>query len=374
MKHFDVIVAGMGAMGSAALYHLAAAGVRAAGFDRYSPPHSLGSSHGETRMIREAYYENPGYVPLVRRAYDLWHELEARIGETLIDETSGVYAGPADGELVSGMRRAAHEHGIPIESLTHAQAASRFPWIQFEKDWDVVSEPRAGLLYPEVCIATHLNLAAYNGAEIHMGDPVESWDATPEGVVVRTQGGEYHAEKLILTTGAWMIETLSDLGIEAVVERQPLFWFEPHAGASLPATVWALEFEHGKLFYGFPASDAGVKIAIHYGGVQRTTPDEIDRALRDEDVELLRRHGEKYVPELLGPLRQASVCMYTNTPDLHFIFDKHPQHDNVLVISACSGHGFKFSSAIGEAAAQWSRDGESAIDMSLFTLSRFSAK
>ena len=359
-------------MGSAALFHLAAAGVRAVGFDKYSPPHSMGSSHGETRMIREAYYEHPGYVPLVRRAYDLWHELEARIGETLIDETGGVYAGPPDGELMSGMRRAAREHAIPIESLTHAQARSRFPWIHFDNTWDIICEPRAGLVYPEVCIATHLNLAAFNGAEIHMGDPVESWEARPGGVVVRTQGGEYHAQKLILATGAWMMDTLSGLGIEALVERQPLFWFLPREGtACRPSTVWALEFEHGKLFYGFPATDTGAKIAIHYGGVQRTTPDEIDRSLHEEDVQLLRRHGEKYVPELLGELAQASVCMYTNTPDLHFIFDAHPRHDNVLVVSACSGHGFKFSSAIGEAAAQWAQGGAPRADMSLFSLSRF---
>jgi sarcosine oxidase len=312
-------------------------------------------------------------VPLVRRAYDLWHDLEPRTDETLLVETGGIYAGPPDGELVSGMLRAAREHGIAIEELTRDSASVRFPWLHFETDWKIIREPRAGFLYPEKCIAAHLRLAAQQGAEIHADEPVESWEATRDGVMVRTARGEYTAERLILTTGAWMIDTLLSLGIEALVERQPLFWFEPKRTAYRPSVVWALEFEHGKLFYGFPATQSGVKIAIHYGGAQRTTPEEIDRTLREEDVELLRRHGEKYVPDLLGKLARAEVCMYTNTPDLHFIFDAHPRHANVLVVSACSGHGFKFSSAIGEAASQWAREARPHIDMSLFALSRFAS-
>jgi sarcosine oxidase len=371
MKAFHTIVAGLGAMGSAALYHLASRGLPVAGFDRFAPPHAMGSSHGETRMIREAYYENPRYVPLVRRAYELWHELSARAREPMIHETGGVYAGPPDGELVSGMLSAAREHGIAIEEVTHEKAASQFPWIHFEKSWQIVREPRAGFVYPERCIAAQLTLAAANGGELHTNEPVSSWKADQDGVVVRTSKGEYRAQRLILATGAWMIDTLSDIGVVPVVERQPLFWFEPQATASRPSVVWALEFEHGKLFYGFPVTEAGIKVAIHYGGVQRTSPEEIDRTLHDEDVQLLRRHADVYIPNLLGELTRADVCMYTNTPDLHFVFDAHPRHDNVLVVSACSGHGFKFSNAIGEAAAQWSCDGAPNVDMSLFSLSRF---
>lgn len=374
MKAFHTIVAGLGAMGSATLYHLAASGVKAAGFDRFAPPHAMGSSHGETRMIREAYYEHPGYVPLVRRAYELWHELATRASDTMIVETGGVYAGPADGELVPGFLRAAREHGIKIEELAHADASGKFPWLHFEKSWQIVHEARAGFVYPEKCIAAHLQLASNKGATLHTTEPIESWDASRGGVTVRTARGEYQAERLILATGAWMIDTLSGLGIETVVERQPLFWFTPKKTASRPSAVWALEFEHAKLLYGFPGTKAGVKVAIHYGGVQRTKPDEIDRTLHDEDVELLRRHADKYAPNLLGELAQAEVCMYTNTPDLHFIFDAHPRHKNVLVVSACSGHGFKFSSAIGEAAAQWSSKGAPQADMSLFKLARFSAR
>lgn len=361
-------------MGSAALHHLAAGGVKAAGFDRFAPPHAMGSSHGETRMIREAYYENPRYVPLVRRAYELWHELSASAGETMIVETGGVYAGPEDGELVSGMRQAANEHGINIEELTRAQASQQFPWIRFDDEWPILREPRAGFVYPEKCIAAQLQEAARKGATLHTSEPVQSWEASADGVTVRTARGEYSADRLILATGAWMIDTLAQLGVETVVERQPLFWFTPKPGARPPSTVWALEFKHAKLLYGFPGTKAGVKVAIHYGGVQRTRPDDIDRTLHDEDVQLLRRHAGNYLPHLLGDLARAEVCMYTNTPDLHFVFDAHPQHKNVLVVSACSGHGFKFSSAIGEAAAQWSRDGAPKLDMSLFTLTRFGAR
>lgn len=372
MKSFHTIVAGLGAMGSAALFHLAARSVKAAGFDRFAPPHAMGSSHGETRMIREAYYEDPRYVPLVRRAYELWHDLSTRAGETMIHETGGVYAGPPDGELVPGMLRAAREHDVAVEELTHAQGTRHFPWLRFDSGWQIVRELRAGFIYPERCIAAHLDIAARAGAEIHVNEAVLSWEAKSDGVIVRTTTGEYACERLVLATGAWMVDTLLDIDITTIVERQPLFWFEPRATASRPSTVWALEFEHGKLLYGFPATETGVKVAIHYGGVQRTTPEQIDRTLRDADVQLLRRHADHYLPDLLGALTRADVCMYTNTPDLHFIFDSHLRHDNVLVVSACSGHGFKFSSAIGEAAAQWCVDGMTRADMSLFSLRRFS--
>jgi glycine/D-amino acid oxidase-like deaminating enzyme len=200
---------------------------------------------------------------------------------------------------------------------------------------------------------------------------MKSWSAGAEGVVVKTDRGEYATDRLILATGAWMVDTLAGIGVNAIVERQPLFWFKPRAGRPVPRMVWALEFEPGKLLYGFPATETGVKVAIHYGGVQRTTAEEIDRTINAEDSKHLRRFADRHMPGLLGNIVRADVCMYTNTPDLHFVFDAHPHHDKVLLVSACSGHGFKFSSAIGEAAAQWACDGAPTIDMSLFALSRF---
>src|SRR5688572_71847 len=190
MQRFDTIVAGLGAMGSAALHHLAGRGASVAGFDRFAPPHSMGSSHGETRMIREAYYEHPGYVPLVRRAYELWHELSARESTPLINETSGVFAGPRDGELVPGILRAAAEHSIPLETLSHAAAASRFPWLQIPEDMEIVTEPRAGFVYPERAIAAQLTSAAANGAGVFTDEPVLEWIPRGDGIVVTTARGE----------------------------------------------------------------------------------------------------------------------------------------------------------------------------------------
>ena len=365
-------------MGSAALHHLASRNINTGGFDRYAPPHVLGSSHGETRMIREAYYEHPAYVPLVRRAYELWHELSDTNGKAdkakalpLIVETGGVFAGPPDGELVAGIRRSAREHGIAVESLTHADASRRYPWLAFADDMEIVAEPRAGFIYPERCIARHLDQAAQRGATIHPNEPLLSWHADRDGAVVRTSRGEYAADRLILATGAWMVDVLADIGVEAIVERQPLFWFAPRAGAALPRTVWALEFERGRLLYGFPATDAGVKVAIHYGGAQRTTAEEIDRKINEEDSRHLRKYADRHLPGVLGGIARGEICMYTNTPDFHFIFDEHPHHPNVLVVSACSGHGFKFSSAIGNAAAEWASAEKTILDMSHFSLNRF---
>ena len=367
---FHTIVAGLGAHGSATLHHLAARGARVAGFDRFSPPHALGSSHGETRMIREAYYEEPRYVPLVRRAYELWHELSAEADAQMIVETGGVFAGPPQGEFIAGIHRAAREHGIAVTTLSRPEVAAHFPWLHVDAGMKIVTEPRAGFVYPERCIAAHLSLGAAHGAEINRDEPVTAWHATGDGIEIQTPRGRYLADRLVLTTGAWITETLRSIGVAATIERQPLFWFLPRADHAVPSTVWAVEFEPGKLLYGFPAGDEGVKVAIHYGGPV-TTADALDRTIHDEDSRLLRRHADHHLPGALGEIAGAEVCMYTNTPDLHFVFDAHPAHANVLVVSACSGHGFKFSSAIGEAAAQWALDGTPRQDLSLFSLARF---
>jgi sarcosine oxidase len=367
---FHTIVAGLGAMGSATLFHLAARGARVAGFDRFRPPHSLGSSHGETRMIREAYYEDPRYVPLVRRAYALWHELSARAGAPVIVETGGVFAGPPAGGFIAGIRRAAREHGIAVETLAPGQASRRFSWLRVEEGMEIVAEPRAGFVYAERSVASHLALAAEGGAEIHTDEPVTAWRATGDGMEVETPRGRYLADRLVLCTGAWLTDTLASIGVAATVERQSLFWFAPREGRLVPRTVWAVEFEPGKLLYGFPAGEQGVKVAIHYGGAP-TTAETIDRTIRDEDARRLRKPADRYLSGLLGEVTRAEVCMYTNTPDLHFVFGAHPGHADVLVVSACSGHGFKFSSAIGEAAAQWALEGAPRLDLSLFAIARF---
>jgi sarcosine oxidase len=371
MTSFDAIVAGLGAAGSAALYHLARGGARVAGFDAHTPPHALGSSHGETRMIREAYYEGPRYVPLVRRAYDLWHELGRLAGATMIVETGGVFAGPPAGELITGLRESARAHGIPVEALSAAARSSRFPWLAPASDWVACTEPRAGFLYPERCITAHLRAADGHGAKIHTDEPVLKWTARAGGVEIETPRGRYRAEKLVLCTGPWMTEALATAGVQASVTRQPLFWFRSAGAAEAgPRTVWAIEFTPGKLLYGFPDVGTGFKLAIHYGG-DVTTAGTIDREANDSEIREAETLLARYLPGIMSGCAKSAVCMYTNTPDLHFVIDAHPSHANVLLVSACSGHGFKFSSAIGEAAAQWTLDGAPKLDLSAFAIARF---
>ncbi len=373
MKHLDAIVVGLGAMGSAALYHLARRGARVAGFDAYTPPHALGSSHGETRMIREAYYEDARYVPLLRRAYALWHDLARDAGTELIVETGGVFAGPPGGAFVAGIERAGREHTIAIERLAGAALAARAPWLRVPTDMVALTEPRAGYLHPERCIDAHLRLASAAGAEVHVEQPVDAWRADGDGMVVETKRGRYAAARVILCAGAGMTEWLATAGVAATVTRQPAFWFH-HAGdgASLDC-VWAIQIDEQRLLYGFPDVGGGLKAAIHYGGSPTTWQSvdrRVDRAEADEVVALLAR----YLPGVHGDLMRAVACIYTNTADLHFAIGAHPARAHALLVSACSGHGFKFASAIGEAAAQWALDGSPQQDLSLFSLDRLRAR
>lgn len=368
---FDCIVAGLGAAGSAALHHLAARGARVAGFDAHTPPHAHGSSHGETRMIREAYFEDPCYVPLVRRAYDLWHALAAASSATLIEETGGVFAGRADGELTPGMKRAGHDYGIALVELTPEERERRFPWFRPATGMQTLTEPRAGLLHPERCIAAHLDGATIHGASIHSDEPIVHWSADRNGVVVETARERFTANRLVLATGAWMTEPLAAAGVAATVARQPLFWFRARdAKAARAIPVWAVEFETGRLLYGFPDRGRGLKVAIHDTGTL-TTPATIDRNVGEAEIESIRRLGDAHLPAVFGELLETATCMYTSTPDGHFVIDTHPVHPNVLLVSACSGHGFKFASAVGEAAAQWMLDGAPALDLAPFSLRRF---
>jgi sarcosine oxidase len=364
-------VAGLGAVGSAALHHLALRGARVAGFDTHTPPHLHGSSHGETRMIREAYFEDPRYVPLVRRAYDLWHQLAAESGMTLIEETGGVFAGRAHDELIPGIRRASGEHHIAIREYTPAEQKLAFPWLAPDDDMQTLTEPRAGLLNPGRCIKAHLDGAIARGAVVNTGQPVLSWKAGDDTVEVETQQGRFVAGRLILATGPWMTEPLAQAGVTATVARQPLFWFCPmDTTAARAMPVWAVEFETGRLLYGFPDRGSGLKVAIHDPGTP-ATPETIDRSVHQREIDTIRALTDRYLPGVFGELIVTATCMYTNTPDGHFVIDTHPQHPDVLLVSACSGHGFKFASAVGEAAAQWTLDGAPALDLSPFVLSRF---
>ena len=363
-------------MGSAAAYHIAAAGGRVLGLDRFHPPHDLGSSHGLTRIIREAYFEHPTYVPLVQRAYELWADLEEKSQRQLLLKTGGVMVGREEGVLVRGARRSAEMHGLRHEVLSSMELRQRFPIFEPGKEMVGVWEPRAGVLYPEAAIEAHLELAAKLGASLHFNEPVLKWEPDGQGVRVHTAGGRYTAAKLLLAAGAWVGSLIPDLELPLKVERQVLYWFEPRrqaeafGAANCPIYIW--EYEPGRFFYGFPELGHGVKVALHHQG-ETTQPDTVNREVAAEEIERMRGLLRQYMPAAEGRLRATAVCLYTNTPDEHFILDRHPQHSQVVLASPCSGHGFKFSSAIGEVAATMLRDEEPRFDLSLFRISRLLA-
>jgi sarcosine oxidase len=365
---YDVAIVGLGAMGSAAACHLARQGRSVLGLDRFTPPHALGSSHGHTRIIRQAYFEHPLYVPLVQRAYELWAELERQSGQALLRITGGLMIGRRDSVLVEGAVHSAQEHRLAHELLTPAQVRSRFPALRPDDDMVAVWEPHAGILCPEACTEAHLRQAALSRASLRYGETVSAWHADGDGVRVLTDQGDYRAGQLLLTAGAWMTSLLPGLNLPLSVERQVLYWFTPRDAAVFapercPIHLW--EVSPGRFFYGFPDTGDGVKVAMHHGG-EATTADGLRREVGDDEVAAIREMARRFVPLADGELRTTAVCMYTNTPDDHFWIDRHPQHAQVLIASACSGHGFKFSSAIGELLSQLLTGRQPGFDLRVF--------
>jgi sarcosine oxidase len=350
----DVIVVGLGAMGSAALFHLAQRGVRAIGFDRYTPPHTLGSTHGLSRIIREAYYEHPRYVPLVQRAYELWADLERRSARRLFHQTGGLMIGDERGVLVSGALRSAREHGLDHELLSAAEVHRRFPGFVLPNEMSGMFEPRAGILDPEACVGAHLDLAVAGGAEVRSNDPVLEWRASGDRIRVVARSGEYSAARVALCAGAWNPALMADDTVSLRVERQVMNWFIPARDPELfmPARcpIAMVEYEPDRIFYFVPDGGDGVKAAIHHEG-ETTEPDRVRREIAEDDVAPAEQMLRKYLPAAAGRHRASATCLYTNTVDGHFLFAPHSRDANVLIVSACSGHGFKFASAIGEAIA-----------------------
>jgi sarcosine oxidase len=365
----DVIIAGLGAMGSATALELSRRGVDVLGFDRYTPPHAFGSSHGETRIIREAYFEHPVYVPMVQRAYELWHALEQSAGVTLLRETGGLMIGRPDSALVQGARLSAQTHRLPHEALGAAEITARFPALRPERDMVAVWEPRAGILFPEACISAQLALARQRGAELHDGEAVEHWQPEGDDVRVSTPQGQYRARQLIVTAGAWVASLLPGLPLPLRIERQVLHWFEC-ADASdsfdaehCPIHLW--QFDGRRFFYGFPALDGAVKAGFHHEG-ETTMADGVRREVAAVEIDAVRAVMRRFIPGADGPLRKSVVCLYTNTPDNHFWIDRHPAHPQVLIASPCSGHGFKFAPVIGEILADLVQGRAPRFELQLF--------
>jgi sarcosine oxidase len=365
----DVAIVGLGAMGSAAAFELSRRGADVIGFDHFTPPHAFGSSHGDTRIIREAYFEHPVYVPMVQRAFELWRELE-RLSETaLLEQTGGLMIGAPGSALVEGALRSARVHGLQYSMLSADDLRARFPVLDPHADMVGVWEPRAGVLFPEACVTAQLEQARRRGATLRFDEPVSHWQAAEHHANVFTALGRYRARQLIISAGAWVGSLLPGLRLPFSIERQVLHWFDPIGGAGAfnpqrcPIHLW--QFDDGRFFYGFPDMGAGVKMAFHHGG-EVTTAADVRREVTMNEVDELRTAMRRFVPAADGRLLASAVCMYTNTPDEHFWIDRHPEQANVLVASPCSGHGFKFAPVIGEVLADLVEHKRPRFDLTLF--------
>jgi sarcosine oxidase len=371
---YDVIVVGAGAMGSAATYHLAKRGLRVLALEQFDIPHAMGSSHGLSRMIRLAYYEHPDYVPLLRQAYLLWDQLEAETNQKILYVTGGLYMGRSDSELITGSLRAVKEYNIPHERLTRDDLRRRFPQFTVPEDFTAIFDHYAGFVLSEKAIAIHCERALRRGAEIHGQEQVLDWKAASTGVTIRTNRNTYEAGHVIFTSGAWTSKIVGELGVRLRVTRQVLGWLWPKNPDSLSLgnlPVWMIEYPDGKNHYGFPMMPdyPGFKLAQHVPG-ETADADTLSRNIQpgDEDTILPIRNA---IPNADGPLLSLRVCMYTNSPDSHFIIDHHPNHKNVTIACGFSGHGFKFSSAIGQILADLSTHGSSPLPVKFLGLSRF---
>lgn len=373
-RSVDVAVVGLGGVGSAAAAHLAARGLDVVGLERFQPVHAMGSSHGRSRIIRQAYFEGADYVPLLRRTYELTERLGFDVGRELLHTVGGLFIGAESSRTVTGSRASAEEHGIAYELLDAAELRRRFPVLRPAVDDVALLEPGAGYVVPEDVVAAHHAVATRAGADLRFGAAVTSWAADPsgEGVEVRTSDGTVRAGRLVLAPGAWASGLLADLGLPLVVERQVLGWFMPDGGVEpfLPGRlpIWIWEVPDGRQPYGFPALEAperGVKLALFRGGPP-CDPDTVDRTAGDVDVApILDALGDR-VAGLPGTRVDAAACLYTTTPDEHFVIGAHPEHPQVIVACGFSGHGFKFTPVIGELLADLVVDGATPHPIGLF--------
>ncbi|KAL6781739.1 SOX1B [Auxenochlorella protothecoides x Auxenochlorella symbiontica] len=379
MGHYDVIVVGAGGtMGSSAMYHLARSGSKVLGLEAQpQAPHTAGSHHGLTRIIRLAYAEHPCYVPLLKRAFELWRQLEVESGQDLLKETGCINMSPKSlpDSCFKGAQASAQLHGLTHEVLTPAELQGRCPGYAPPEDFQIILEPVGGVLCPERCIAAHLAGAAAAGAEVLYGAAVTRWGVEPGGQVSVQAGPDaqtHTADRLILAPGAWLPRLVPELKSLLTVERQVVGWFDIEGDAShfspdsFPVAV--LDDETG-MFYAFPADAHGFKIGKMHHRRQVTEPDALDRAIVPEDEATLRVAVQRYFPGAAGRLNHAAACLFTNTPDEDFVIDVHPRHPQVVICSACSGHGFKFGSVIGEVLKDLALMGGTPLDIDFLRLS-----
>ena len=372
---YEVIVVGLGGMGSATAYHLARRGRRVLGLDAFARGHHNGSSHGRSRGIREAYGESPAYVPLVQRAYALWRELEAETGQHLLTITGGIGIGPAEPGFGATQKESAARYGLTVEDLTADEIMARWPGFRVPEGYRGMYDPHTGFLLPEPCVAAHLDLAARHGAALHHGEAVRRWSPDGAGVRVETETAAYTADALVITAGPWAGEILADLRLPLEPWRMYNVYFAPTRPERFGPDrfpVYGIRGPEGS-YYGVPMLPGdGLKIGRHDKG-EPCTPETARRTIEPEEIALMRAVLDTYMPGATGDVLAATTCLYTMTPDSHFIIDRHPAHARVVYAAGFSGHGFKFSAAIGEVMADLATDGVTRHPIGFLAASRFAA-
>jgi len=373
MKNYDVIVIGLGGIGSAAVYHLAKSGASVLGIDRFNPPHNHGSSHGETRAIRLAYFEHPDYVPLLKRAYALWDDLETETGEKLFEKSGILQMGPPDGEVIQGVLRAAQEHKLEIQEHTATEIEKNFSGLRVPDYLVGVFEKNAGFLKVEECISQHLHLAQKNGATLKTDEEVITWTHDND-FTVQTKNNSFTCQKLIITAGAWANSLMQENNIPLTVLRKPLFWFDTdHQDYNLSSgfPTFFYELPEG-MFYGFPkVNEHGVKIAEHTGGKIITNPLTISDEVDPVELERINNFSQQHLLKTNPKMSKHAVCFYTMTSDGHFVVDEIKSHKFLYTVAGLSGHGFKFSSVLGEILSDLTTEGKTELPISFLSSSRF---
>lgn len=374
-KTFDVIVIGLGCMGSSATMQLSMRGQKVLGLEQFEPFHELGSSHGSTRAIRLSYYEHPSYVPLLKRAYDIWHELEWLTGETLIDECGCLTIGKPQHEVIQGIRQSAGLHHLKLSELNAREIRNRFPVFQPEDDEIGLLEPHGGFVWARRCLQAFQNISMHNGASLHYGEVATSLEFHGNGVTVKTNKSEYHAGRVVLCAGPWVSKFLGPAGNPIRLMRQTLHWFTPSnpvAFSRFKTPVFMFAKDQA-FYYGFPLVEpAGVKIARHYGQPEVAKVEQIDRMVHPEDEISIRKFLAGSIPSLQNSASaQSKGCIYTLTPDRHFLLGALQNYPQMIVAGGFSGHGFKFASVVGEVVADICINQNSNLDLKLFHPERF---
>ena len=374
-NHFDLIIIGCGGVGSAAAYYAAAGGLRVLALERFEPVHARGSSHGDTRVIRQAYFEHPDYVPLLQRAYTLWDQFEQRVACKLFYRTGLLEVGPESGVLIRGVRQSAAQHQLPLEEIARNEFEDRFRGFVLPDDSVAVYESNAGFLLVEECIRHYISEAKRLGGDLRFNQQVHGWSVQGDDVCVSTDSGKFYAPRLAVAAGAWANDLLADLGLPLRVLRKHLHWYPvkrpDNYHVDLNSPTFFYETNAG-YYYGFPVRDArGLKVAQHSGGETVHDPLNVDRSVDLAEREQVDRFLRMHLPGVSLQASDHAVCMYTMTPDEHFLLDRHPEYSQVAFAAGLSGHGFKFASVLGETLVQLAIDGAAKLPIEFLSLRRF---